>query len=261
MAQKGKTKIRDLGKRKSGSEIAARYEQASQKGFRSLRNDLRLKEKRANERMRQLEIAGIKSPAYQAVQAQLEVLGRQTKGDRGRRFSETGKATYNEAQYLDKILDEFLGYETSTVKGAREYRDEVWSSANKNNILAEAGITRDDWFDFWESMPDRKDRLYGSSQIVAMVRAYRIKQDKLTDELAELKKLDKPTRAQLKRIKELEDMDAMSVQEIAEEIQASKNLKDAYKKLGLDWKEAQGARIKMKPSKGSATSRAGIAEI
>lgn len=261
MAQKGKTKIRDLGKRKSGSEIAARYEQATQKGFRSLRNDLRLKEKRANERMRQLEIADIKSPAYQAVQAQLEVLGRQTKGDRGRRFSETGKATYNEAQYLDKILDEFLGYETSTVKGAREYRDEVWSSANKNNKLAEAGITRDEWFEFWEAMPDRKDRLYGSSQIVAMVRAYRIKQDKLSDELAELKKIDKPTRKQLKRIKELEDMDAMSVQEIAEEIQASKNLKEAYNKLGLQWKEAQSARIKIKPSKGSATSRAGIAEV
>lgn len=222
MAQIGKTKIRDLGKRKSGLEIAARYEQASQKGFRSLRDDLRLKEKRANERMRQLEIAGIKSPAYQAVQAQLEVLARQTKGDRGRRFSETGKATYNESQYLEKILDEFLGYETSTVKGAREYRDEVWNSANKNNKLSEAGITRDEWFDFWEAMPDRKDRLYGSSQILAMVRAYSIKN------------------------KELQDDDKMSVQEIADEIQASKNLKDAYKKLGLDYKEVQSARIKMK---------------
>lgn len=222
MAQRGKTKIRDLGKRKSGSEIAARYEQATQKGFRSLRNDLRLKEKRANQRMRQLEIAGIKSPAYQAVQAQLEVLGRQTKGDRGRRFSETGKATYNEAQYLEKILDEFLGYETSTVKGARDYRDEVWSSANKNNKLAEAGITRDEWFDFWEAMPDRKDRLYGSSQILAMVRAYSIKN------------------------KELQDEDKLSVKEIADEIQASKNLKDAYNKLGLDYKEVQSARIKVK---------------
>ena len=246
MAQRGKTKIRDLGKRKSSSEIAARYEQATQKGFRSLRNDLRLKEKRANERMRQLEIAGIKSPAYQAVQAQLEVLGRQTKGDRGRRFSETGKATYNEAQYLERILDEFLGYETSTVKGARAYRNEVWSSANKNNKLAEAGITRDEWFDFWESMPDRKERLYGSSQIVAMVRAYRIKQDNLRDELAELKKIGKPTSKQIERIKELEDMDAMSVHEIAEEIQASKNLKDAYNKIGISYKEAQSARIKVK---------------
>ena len=222
MAQKGKTKIRDLGKRRSTSEIAARYEQASQKGFKSLRNDLRLKEKRANERMRQLEIAGIKSPAYQAVQAQLEVLGRQTKGDRGRRFSETGKATYNEAQYLERILNEFLGYETSTVKGAREYRDEVWSSANKNNKLAEAGISRDDWLAFWDAMPDKKDRLYGSSQIVAMVRAYSMKNGKL------------------------EDSDKMTMQEIAEEIQASENLKDAYNKIGISYKEAQSARIKVK---------------
>lgn len=185
--------------------------------------ELRLKEKAANERMRQLEKAGIQSPAYQAVQAKLEVLGKQTKGNRGRRFSETGKATYNEMETLDKILNEFL-YEskTSTLKGAREYQRDVWETANKNNQLAAAGISRDDWLKFWESMPDKKDRLYGSSQIVAMVRAYSIKNGKL------------------------EDDDKMTMQEIAEEIQASKNLKDAYKKIGITYKDAQSARIKRK---------------
>ena len=188
-----------------------------------LYKELRLKEKAANERMRQLEKAGINSPAYQAVQAKLEVLGKQTKGNRGRRFSETGKATYNEMETLDKILNEFL-YEskTSTLKGAREYQRDVWETANKNNQLSAAGISRDDWLKFWESMPDKKDRLYGSSQIVAMVRAYSIKNGKL------------------------EDDDKMSMQEIAEEIQASKNLKDAYKKIGITYKDAQNARIKMK---------------
>ena len=188
-----------------------------------LYKELRLKEKAANERMRQLEKAGINSPAYQAVQAKLEVLGKQTKGNRGRRFSETGKATYNEMETLDKILNEFL-YEskTSTLKGAREHQRDVWETANKNNQLAAAGISRDDWLKFWESMPDKKDRLYGSSQIVAMVRAYSMKNGKL------------------------EDDDKMTMQEIAEEIQASKNLKDAYKKIGITYKDAQNARIKRK---------------
>ena len=183
---------------------------------------LRLKEKAANERMRQLEKAGLNSPAYQAVQAKLEVLGKQTKGDRGRRFSESGKATYNEMELLDKILNEFLNYSTSTLKGARKYETEVWESANANNKLSEAGITRDEWLEFWRSMPDRKDRLYGSSQIVAMVRAYSMKKGKL------------------------EDDNKLSVEEIAEEIQASENLKDAYNKLGLSFKEVQAAKIKRK---------------
>lgn len=188
-----------------------------------LYKELRLKEKAANERMRQLERAGIQSPAYQAVQAKLEVLGKQTKGSRGRRFSETGKATYNEMEILDKILNDFLyGQETSTVSGARKYQKEVWESANKNNKLSQAGISRDDWLKFWESMPDKKERLYGSSQIVAMIRAYSIKNAKLVDE------------------------DKMSMEEIAQEIQASKNLKNAYKQLGLSYSDVNKARIKRK---------------
>ena len=177
-------------------------------------------EKAANERMRQLEKAGIKSPAYQAVQAQLEVLGKTTKGDRGRRFSESGKGTYNERELLNKILKEFL-YEnqTSTLTGARQYEQDVWETANKNAKLSDIGISRDDWILFWESMPSKKERLYGSSQLVAMMRAY------------------------TKKNGELEDMDKMTMQEIAEEIQASKNLKDAYNKLGITTSEVTAARI------------------
>ena len=185
--------------------------------------ELRLKEKAANERMRQLEKVGIKSPAYLAAQAKLEVLGKTTKGNRGRRFSETGKATYNEMEILDKILNDFLyDQKTSTIKGAKEYERDVWESANENNKLADAGITRQEWLDFWASMPDKKDRLYGSNQIVAIVRAYSMKNGKLTDN------------------------DKMSMQEIADEIQASKNLKSAYNQLGLTYKEVQNARIKVK---------------
>ena len=182
--------------------------------------ELRLKEKAANERMRQLEKAGIKSPAYLAAQAKLEVLGKTTKGGRGRRFSESGKATYNEMEILNKILNEFLyEQETSTLKGARQYEEDVWNTANKNGKLSDVGISRDDWLEFWKSMPDKKERLYGSSQLVAMMRAY------------------------TKKNGELEDMDKMSMQEIAEEIQASKNLKDAYKKLGITSSEVTAAKI------------------
>ena len=221
MAQKGKAKLRDLGNKRNKEQKTKRAQRAAQRGNVRFYNDLRLKEKAANERMRQLEKQGLNSPAYQAVQAQLEILGKQTKGNRGRRFSETGKATYNEAELLNKILDSFL-YEqsTSTVKGAKEYQKDVWESANENNKLSQAGITKDDWLHFWESMPDKKERMYGSSQIVAMVRAYSIKNS------------------------ELDDQDKMTVEEIADEIQNSKNLKSAYKALGLNYDEVSNARIK-----------------
>lgn len=220
MAQKGKTKLRDLGRRKSAEKIKSRVQKATETGISTYSKELRLMEKAANERMRQLEKAGIKSPAYQAVQAQLEVLGKTTKGDRGRRFSESGKGTYNERELLNKILKEFL-YEnqTSTLAGARQYEQDVWETANKNAKLSDIGITRDEWLEFWETMPDRKERLYGSSQLVAMMRAY------------------------TKKNGELDDQDKMSMQEIAEEIQASKNLKDAYKKLGITTSEVTAARI------------------
>lgn len=183
-------------------------------------NALRLKAKAANERMRQLEKSGINSPAYQSVQARLAILGKPRKGSRGRRFSETGKATYNEMEKLDKILNDFLyGQETSTVKGAKEYMDNVWNSANKNNALDEAGISREDWLSFWESMPNKeKDRLYDSNESVLIIQAYSMKNGELSTE------------------------NKYSMEEIADIIQTSKNLKDAYKKLNLNFKDIERAQ-------------------
>lgn len=206
--------------------------------------ELRLKEKAANERMRQLEKLDMNSPAYQAVQAKLEILGKQTKGNRGRRFSETGKATYNEMEILNKVLDEFLyGDVTSTVKGAREYWDDVWGTANKNAHLDEIGISRREWLDFWETMGDKKDRLYGSSQNVAIMRAFAIKKDANQKEMQALREKKRLTKKDQARLEQLEDLDKMTTQEIADEIQASRNLKDAYKKLGLTNSEVTAARI------------------
>lgn len=217
---KSRTKIKTatLPHRKREKNIKAN--KAASSGNKRLYPELRLKQKAANERMRQLEKAGIKSPAYQAVQAKLEVLGRQTKGDRGRRFSETGRATYNEKELLDKILSEFLDYETSTLKGAKAYQQEVWDAANKNQKLAEAGITRDEWLKFWENMPSKKDRLFGSSQYVTMIRSYAIKNGGL------------------------EDMDKMTIEEITAEIKSKTTVKEAYKAIGLTPKEFAAGRIK-----------------
>lgn len=208
------------GKRRNKKAAKDRAKRAAEQGNKRFYKDLRLKQKAANERMRQLELQGIKSPAYQAVQAQLEILGKRKKGKRGRRFSETGKATYNEMELQLKILDDFLNAKTSKLRGAKDYQKQVWESADKNNKLSQAGISRDDWLHFWESMPDKKDRMFGSSQIVAMVRAYSLKNGQLEDE------------------------NKLSIEEIADEIQASKNLKQAYKSLGLTYTEVSGARIK-----------------
>ncbi len=209
--------------------------------------ELRRLQKVANQRMVRLEQADIKSPAYLAVQAQLEILGKRTKGDRGRRFSETGKATYNEMEIQMKILRKFVDEDvTSTVAGAKKYQKDVWESANKNQRLSEAGISKDDWLNFWASLPDHKDRLYGSEQYVAMIRAFTIKRDKLL-------KMSDADREKLIEDGELtEDQlnnfidDAFDVEEIADEIEASKNLKSAYKKLGLSMSEVKTAKIKKK---------------
>ena len=173
--------------------------------------------------MRQLEMRGIKSPAYLAVQAQLELLGKRTKGDRGRRFSETGKATYAEMEILNKILSEFLEQKTSTIKGAKEYERNVWETANKNNKLSEVGISKDEWLDFWASMPDRKDRLFGSDEYVTILRTY----------------IDKKATGQL------EDEQKMTVEEIAEKIKEKDTLKAAWGAIGLTSSEIEAHRIEV----------------
>ena len=189
--------------------------------------ELRLKAKAANQRMVQLEKADIKSPAYMAVQAKLEILGKQKQGSRGRRFSETGKATYNEMEQLDKILNEFLyEQETSKLTGAKKYYEDVWKGANKSNQLSSAGITKQPWFDFWEEYPNKmKDRMY-YDKAVKMFKAYMRKNANLSEE-------NKLTPAQ-----------------IARAIQDAESLKEAYKdKLGLTLAEVN-AETQVRTKKG-----------
>ena len=181
-------------------------------------NDLRLLQKRANQAMKRLEQLEIQSPAYKAVQGQLEMLGRQQRGDIGRRFSESGKATWNEYQVQKSILEGFLKMKTRTQAGAKKWVDDVWKGAQENEALQlkESGITKKDWFEFWQNMPsNHKDRILGSDVVVKMLRTYIYKNRKLKDD------------------------QKMSIAEITEAINQAKNVKEAYKALGITYKDVK----------------------
>lgn len=194
-----------------------RYLRESTRGNKRYYSELKSKAKRANQRLVRLEQLEIESPAYQAVQAKLEILGKQKNGNRGRRFSESGKATYNEYEILNKILDDFLNLETSTTKGATQWVEDVWQGAlnsDKGLFIKEAGITKEQWLDFWSNMPaDKKSRMFASEQIVKMLRSYTYQN------------------------RELKDNDKMSMEEIAEAINSAESVKAGYEALGLSYKE------------------------
>ena len=181
-------------------------------------NDLRLLQKRANQAMKRLERMEIQSPAYKAVQGQLEILGRQQRGDIGRRFSESGMATWNEYQVQKSILEGFLEMKTRTQKGAKQWVEDIWQGAQQNEALQlkESGITKKDWFEFWHNMPsNHKDRILGSDVIVKMLRTYTYKNRNLKDD------------------------QKLSVAEIADAINQAKNVKEAYKALGITYKDVK----------------------
>lgn len=175
--------------------------------YRTYDSELRLLQKRANERMRQLEKQERKSPAYRAIQARLEMMGKETKGNRGRRFSETGRGSYNEREHEKKILQDFLNMKTSSIKGAKSYYDDVWATANADNKLTASGISREQWFDFFEALPDsKKDRMFYSQQ-VKIFKSFMRKNGNLVDE------------------------GKITVEEIAEAMQDAQELDEVYTNL------------------------------
>lgn len=174
--------------------------------------DIQRMAKVVNERMRQLEKRGIKSPAYRSLQAELEARGKRGTDNYGRRFSEGKMYTYADATSLRSLLTKALGRQTLSITGAKKYYDDVWAGALANPTLKlkENGITREQWFDFWENMPSKeKDRTYGSEQNVKLLIEYTRKHGKLGVD------------------------NAMTAEEIAAEIQASSSLKNAYDRLGI----------------------------
>ena len=175
--------------------------------YKTYDKELRLLQKTANERMRQLEKQERKSPAYRAIQARLEMMGKEVKGTRGRRFSETGKGTYNEREMQKRILKEFLGQKTSTLSGSKDYYDRVWNSANEGGKLTAAGISRQQWFDFFEALPDsKKDRMFYSQQV-------------------------KIFKSFMRRHGELVDEGKLTVADIAEAMQEASQLNEVYANL------------------------------
>lgn len=177
--------------------------------------DIQRMAKVVNERMRQLEKKGIKSPAYRSLQAELEARGKRGTANYGRRFSEGKMYTYADAVSLRSVLTKALGRQTLSITGAKKYYDDVWAGALANPALKlkENGITREQWFEFWENMPTKeKDRTYGSEQNVKLLIEYTRRHGKLGVD------------------------NAMTAEEIAAEIQASTSLKNAYEKLGISVK-------------------------
>lgn len=170
-------------------------------------NDLRLMAKKANERMRQLEKQGINSPAFRAVQARLEQMGKQKAGDKGRRFSETGKGTRNEILAQKKALNDFLNQRTSTLTGAKEYRKKVLETAKERYHYDEYGIDDDEWLNIWDELDDYGEPEFGSDQVIEIIETY--------------------TR------KNKDNPEAMNITDLIRNIQGASSYQGALKSIGL----------------------------
>ena len=174
-------------------------------------NALRKKMKTANERMRRLERAGVQSPAYRAIQGTLQMLGVDGAAT-GRRFSETGKfETQAQMRQMERIVNNFLGQNTSTVRGFRRYRREVMKAAEQRFDLSSAGISEDEYMQIWENLPDNEnERLYGSDEIVNIVKEVK------------------------KQLGKEEDENVLNVGDIVAQLQREGDLKSTLTGLGLD---------------------------
>ena len=178
--------------------------------------DLRKLQKRANQRLVRLEQADIESPAYRAIQAQLEMIGRSAKTAAGRRFSETGKATYNEYEMQKAMLEKFLSQTTSTTKGAKKAISESYETASRNYGLEELGITQKQWGEFWENFPaNKKDRMFYEQAVKIFKSVVRRQGQPDFDE------------------------NEYSAAEIAQAIQESSTISEIYDKLELDWETVE----------------------
>lgn len=182
--------------------------------YKRFYKDLKAMAKRANQRMVELERRNMNTGAYNKVQGYLEMMGVKKKRASGRRFSETGKATYNEYQTMKKFLSRFLESKTSTLTGTKKFYDKVWQTANERMNLTERGISKDEYMKIWETLPDdNRERVFGSDTIINIVSTT----------------LNKGTKKK--------NGQALTVEEIVTKIQNSSRVKDAYKSLGISYKD------------------------
>lgn len=184
--------------------------------------------KRANQRMVRLEQKGIQSPAYNKVQALMEMAGIKKKSARGRRFSETGKYTdANELRKMMKIINSFLESKTSTKAGYLDYLDKIYQAANENYNLDSAGISKEDYLAIFEALPDKEsERVFYASYYIEVVEAYQMKKGQLKNE------------------------NALSIEEIVNIMQESQNYKQALQNVGITVKDINKTKkLKKKKSK------------
>lgn len=184
---------------------------------RTFDRELQLMAKRANQRMVELERQGIKSPAYQHIQAVLSAEGRKTGANRGRRFSETGKGTFNQIQHQKALLRRFLNQQTSKLTGAKKYRRKVEETIENKYHLEEAGFDFGDFVKAMEKLADSEaSRVFGSDIVVKIITTVH--------------------RQQNEGILEQE----FTTDEIMETIEGSKSLKSALSHLGLTFADLEG---------------------
>lgn len=181
--------------------------------------------KRANQRMVEMESRNMKSPAYKAVQSALEMMGRRSDKAGGRRFSENGKGTENELRQMKKELERFLGHQTSTVKGYKEYRKNVYEGADKIYKLKDSGITQEQFEEMWENVPDKeRDRFHYAVFYYQIMETYELKlkkgelRDKKTGEI-------------------LTNENALTITDLMRIVEGSENLKTALDEIGISIKD------------------------
>lgn len=174
--------------------------------------EIRRLAKRANQRMVEMESRGKKSPAYNAVQSALEMMGRRSGKAAGRRFSETGKGTENELRQMRSELEKFLNQKTSTVRGYKEYRKTVYEGADKEYKLKEAGITQEQFEELWNELPDKEqDRMYYAAYYIQIMETYEMKV----------------------KSGEIKKENALTITDMIRILEGSTSLKDALTQLGI----------------------------
>ena len=180
--------------------------------------EIRRLAKRANQRMVEMESRDMKSPAYKAVQSALEMMGRRSDKAGGRRFSETGKGTENELRQMRSELKKFLNQKTSTVRGYKEYRKDVYKGADKEYHLSDAGITQEQFEELWEELPDKEqDRMYYAAYYIQIMETYEMK----------VKSGD------------IKKENALTITDMVRILEGSTSLKDALTQLGLSAEDIQ----------------------
>lgn len=185
--------------------------------------NLKRQAKKANRRMRELEAKGYNSPAYKAVQTQLEMMGIRKTTAKGRRFSESGKATdQNDLRQQLSVIEKFLNSKTSTRTGYEEYRQNIFESASKSYDFEKYGISQSDYEELLETLPDEtSDRQYYISYYIEVMEAYTVKIER-----------DKANARTFKEVERIEE-NKLTIDDIVKIMDSAKDYKTALTNIGL----------------------------